>query len=238
MNAYLTVERFLPRLKHYCRSLTGNEWDAEDLVQEVLTKVYRSLQQSPDRGIGIAFLYRIAQNAWIDHCRKQQASEVFDEEMHLTTSSAWSEMEIREQLEHLADQLNSRQMVLILVMDIFQFSAAETAELLKSTVGAVKEGLKRARHRLKALAAKSRLSPEENGRFQTNKPKLEAGTTPALFERFLTGFRAGDPEEICRAYLELSSQGVYIEKITPEAGVYSFTFRDPNGHLIAFFQEI
>lgn len=188
MNAFLSVERFLPRLKHYCRSLTGNEWDAEDLVQEVLAKVYRSLQQSPDREMGIAFLCRIAKNAWIDHCRKQQASvgaTVFDEEMHRTASSVLNEMEIRELLEQLVDQLNSRQMVLFLVMDIFQFSA------------------------------KSRQSPEESGRFQTNKPKLEVGTSPALFERFLTGFRSGDPEAICRAYLELASNGIYIEKVTP-----------------------
>ncbi|WP_052476291.1 RNA polymerase sigma factor [Cohnella kolymensis] len=193
MNVFQSVEPFIPRLKLYCHRLAGNEWDAEDLMQEVLTKVYRSLQQSPNREFGYAFLFLIAKNTWIDHCRKHQTSgvtSVFNEDMHPTTYTGLNELQIRELLEQLADQLNSRQMVLILMMDIFKFSAAETAELLSTTVGAVKEGLKRARHRLRALATKSREG--------ANKIKLEA---------------------------EIS-------------GIYSFTFRDPNGHLIAFFQEI
>jgi RNA polymerase sigma factor (sigma-70 family) len=242
VDSFSTVEVFLPKLKLYCRTLAGNEWDAEDLLQEVLTKAHRSLQQMPDRNINQAFLRRIAKNAWIDHCRKQQVlgiSAVFDEDVHQNSSIAANEMLIRESLELLADQLNPRQMVLILLIDIFQFRASEAAKLLHATEGAIKEGLKRARHRLQALVSKSEEEGAKKKEHSINK-KLQSDPviTKEVFEQFLSAFRAGDAEGICRTYLTLASKGIQIEKVTHSAGRYFFTFRDPNGHLIGFFQEI
>lgn len=205
-------------------------------MQEVLAKVYRWQQHKPDRTISVAFLRRVAKNAWTDHCRKQRNSgsnEVFDEELHLFSPAAGDEMMVREALEQLADRLNPRQMVLILVMDVFQFSASETAELLKTTVGAIKEGLKRARHRLRALVA------ESAKRDPSGKSKLQpgAGTPREVFEQFLAAFRVGDPVVICRAYSALAAAGLQIVKVTDSAGIYAFTLRDPNGHLIGIFSK-
>jgi len=207
-------------------------------MQDVLAKVYRSLQQAPDRQVSKAFLRQIAKNAWIDHCRRLRgrgASTVFDEDMH-ATPFGWNDMLIRESLEQLADQLNPRQLVLILVMDVFQFSAPETAQLLHTTVGAVKDGLKRARHRLQTLAAQAHSGDRKDT--PVNKPKMGPEMSKAAFEQFLAGFRDGDPEAICRTYMALAANGIQVEKVTRTAGSYYLTFRDPSGHLIGFFQEI
>lgn len=241
MDALSSVEAYLPNLKLYCRTLAGNEWDAEDLLQEVLTKVYRSLQQTPDRAITQAFLRRIAKNAWIDHCRRErvlEVSTVFDEDMHQISSPVTKEITIRESLEQLADQLNPRQMVLVLLIDIFQFRASEAAALLHMTEGAVKEGLKRARHRLQALVSRSEEGLKKKGYSNKNKLQSDPVITKEVFEQFLSAFRSGDAEGICRTYLTLAAKGIQIEKVTHSAGHYFFTLRDPNGHLIGFFQEI
>ena len=105
-------------------------------MQEVLTKVYRALQQSPDREMSKAYIRQIATRTWIDHSRSKQAkisAAAFDEMQHQPKTAPVSEMSVREMFEQLADRLNVRQMVLILLVDIFQFTASETAQLIHST---------------------------------------------------------------------------------------------------------
>ncbi|BFH62012.1 RNA polymerase sigma factor [Paenibacillus azoreducens] len=237
-DAFARIEPYLPGLKAYCRSLAGNEWDSEDLMQEVLTKAMQAILRSPHRSISRAFLFRIAKNAWIDHCRaerKRHNDTTFDEDFHLSASLSMNEWLARELLEQLAESLNPRQMVLVILIDAFVFSAAETALLLRMTEGAVKEGLKRARRRLHSFAGGNRQDIVRNG-----KPKRRVGEDmpTVLFETFVAGFQKGDAEMICRAYLSLASQGVMIEKVSVEEGRYSFALRDPDGHLIGFFQNI
>jgi RNA polymerase sigma factor (sigma-70 family) len=232
------LDPYLPGLKLYCRSLAGNVWDAEDLVQDVLTKALHAIWQSPERSISRSFLFRIAKNAWIDRCRaerKRRGDTIFDEEYHQSVPLAMNEFLARELLEQLAESLNPRQMVLVILIDAFAFSAAESADLLHMTEGAVKEGLKRARRRLHSLVAGNGNDIVRNG-----KPKRQASgeMTTALFETLVVGFQKGNAGMICRAYLSLAAQGVTIEKVSVEEGRYSFTLRDPDGHLIEFFQNI
>lgn len=238
LNEVAKLEPYLPRLKFYCRSLAANDWDAEDLVQDVLTKALNAIRQSPERPISQAFLTRIAKNAWIDRCRverKRRNDITFNEDYQQHLLFTMDEWLARELLEQLAESLNPRQMVLIILIDAFAFSAKETAELLHMTEGAVKEGLKRARRRIKSLVPEN----VENV-MRTVKSTMQAGgeMNTTLFETFVAGFREGDAEMICRAYLSLAAQGVIIEKVSLEEGRYSFTLRDPNGHLIELFQNI
>ncbi len=241
------TESLLPVLRSHCRKLTNNEWDAEDLMQEVLAKIHRALQQSPDRELSKAYVRQIANNAWMDHCRSRQAKlsvAEFDEMLHPPMSAPVSELTVREMFEQLADRLNVRQMVLILLIDIFQFTASETAQLIHSTQGAVKEGLKRARQRLITLAAQRRDNPEDSFANDRRGRRREAETEPTMqsvskemFEQFLAAFRTGDVDAICRNYLLLAKNGVQVEKVTAAGTRVYFTFRDPNGHLISFFQD-
>ena len=64
-----------PDLYRYCRRLTGNIWDAEDLVQETLLRAFSHLSQvlysieNPR-----AYILRVASHLWIDTVRRR-ASE-------------------------------------------------------------------------------------------------------------------------------------------------------------------
>ncbi|MGO4538875.1 sigma factor [Paenibacillus sp. 2TAB19] len=54
--------------------ITGDTWEAEDLRQEVLLKLYKAVENQPSREITNAYMYRIALNAWRDKKRKQDRS--------------------------------------------------------------------------------------------------------------------------------------------------------------------
>ncbi|GIP22069.1 RNA polymerase sigma factor [Paenibacillus sp. J22TS3] len=235
-NTLLDFEPYTAGLRLYCLSLARNEWDAEDLMQEVLARVYLAIRQSPARQLSQAYLYRTARNVWIDQYRKMSRRPVIAsqaiEDSHLSSGEDQGELRLREHFEQLAHLLNPRQLVLILMLDVFMFTAQETAVHLHSTTGAVKEGVKRARQRLRSLAAASRDGlPPEQGSYDSGK------LSPQVFEQFLEGFRTGNPRLICRAYLTLVRHGVRVEKAGRSEELH-FNFRDPNGHLIGFFQKM
>jgi len=241
------VRHLLPAIQNQCQKLTNNKWDAEDLMQEVLAKIYRSIEQTPDRELSKAYVRQIANNSWVDHVRSKQAklsATEFDEMLHQPKTASVNELSIREMFEQLADRLNVRQMVLILLVDIFQFTASETAQMIHSTQGAVKEGLKRARQRLMTLAAQLRENNEDtlvNDRQRRQRDSANDATLQSpskeMFEHFLAAFRTGDVNAICHNYLLLARNGVQVEKVTATGTRVYFTFRDPNGHLISFFQD-
>src|SRR5262245_16264516 len=60
-----------PALHAYCRRLTGNVWDGEDLVQDTLVRVFSLLGKADTRLENPrAYLIRTAANLWIDRIRR------------------------------------------------------------------------------------------------------------------------------------------------------------------------
>ena len=61
-----------PALYAYCRRLTGNVWDAEDLVQDTVLRGFGALGMA-DRPIDNprAYLVRVATNLWTDTMRRR-----------------------------------------------------------------------------------------------------------------------------------------------------------------------
>mgnify|MGYP002075683722 CR=1 FL=1 len=61
--------KVLPRLRRFAFSLTGNRDQADDLVQEVCARALaRKDQWQPGSRLD-SWMYRIAQNIWLDRCR-------------------------------------------------------------------------------------------------------------------------------------------------------------------------
>jgi RNA polymerase sigma factor (sigma-70 family) len=139
-------ELFRPELLNYCRKLTRSIWDAEDLTQDTLLKSLPLIttHQNPK-----AYLFRIAKNAWIDHCRKQK------EEMELTDQLDGifdrDLIGVTEALSVLIKKLSPLQSVVFLLREVWAFSALEVAQVLGTTEGAVKSALHRARRKLDRL---------------------------------------------------------------------------------------
>jgi RNA polymerase sigma-70 factor (ECF subfamily) len=68
----LLVERHSHALFRLAHRMTGNEHDAEDVVQEALVKAFRSLDQFEERSSVGSWLYRITSNCAFDLLRARQ----------------------------------------------------------------------------------------------------------------------------------------------------------------------
>lgn len=79
----LLVERHSRRLFHVAFRMTGNEQDAEDVVQESFLRAYRRLNQFDERASFGTWLYRIAANCSIDLMRSkgQRDKQTVEEEL-------------------------------------------------------------------------------------------------------------------------------------------------------------
>src|SRR5215467_6709826 len=71
------LTEFRPALHAYCRQLTGNVWDGEDLVQDTLLRVFSMLGKTDTKlDNPKAYLIRTATNLWIDRVRRSAREQV------------------------------------------------------------------------------------------------------------------------------------------------------------------
>lgn len=187
------ADAWRPALWRYCLRLTGSPWDAEDLVQEALTRAFARLTGFWQPLDARAYLFRVASNAWIDEQRRgRQPLEELDPETlphphpQADTAETWSAMEA------LVGLLPPRQRVIVLLVDVFDFTAREVAAMIGSTEGAVRAALHRARTVLASM--------RESGAQARGEPAVDVATglrppTP-LVARYLDAFNSRDPDAV------------------------------------------
>jgi RNA polymerase sigma-70 factor (ECF subfamily) len=140
-----------PSLHRYCCRLTGSVWDGEDLVQDTLVRVF-SLLGKTDANLENprAYLIRTATNLWIDRVRRaarEQAAlqlEAAEDQSQAPPSLA----DARPAARALFQTLHPQERAAIVMKEVLDLSLDETAMILKTSVGAVKSALHRARDRL------------------------------------------------------------------------------------------
>ncbi|WP_224725044.1 RNA polymerase sigma factor [Paenibacillus vietnamensis] len=185
-----------PLLFQYSRHLAGNHWDAEDLTQEAWLKLNEALRKQPERPVTKAFLYRIVKNTWIDAQRKRRLRTV-----PLAPSHEASEpdpmLASRELLEQLAERLPPKMAVILLLMDVFDFTAKETSEYVGMKEAATQVTLGRARRKLKELAKDAHSVKRLPVPFQHS----------VRFDELVEAFRRRDPDAIYRAFIGLKKRG-------------------------------
>jgi RNA polymerase sigma-70 factor (ECF subfamily) len=143
-----------PDLFRYCRKLTGNVWDAEDLIQDALEQGFGKLG-SVHRGIDNprGYLLRIASNLWLTRVRREQAAaRALQAQASRSESDAAASpegaAEVRDAGAALLQQLAPQERAAVLLKEVFDMSLDEIAHVLGTTVGAVKAALHRGRERL------------------------------------------------------------------------------------------
>ncbi len=188
---------FRPDLFRYCQSLTGDLWDAQDLVQDTLVKgfgtlgsVYHTIDNPR------AWLLRIATNQWVDTVRRRgvevralaaQASNPGHEPGSAPSPSV--QAELHDAAETLFQHLSPKEQAAVVLKDAFDMSLDETAQVIGTTVGAVKAALHRGRERLKNTAAAS------------NRP----APSPALVEAFVARYNERDLPGLMALMLDTAS---------------------------------
>jgi len=175
---------FRPELHRYCRRLTGDLFDAEDLVQDTLVRGFATLGRvhhtiANPRG----YLVRIATNLWVDAQRRRgveaNALATSAHEPKAAPASPARSADLRDAGALVMQLLSPQERAAFLMKDVFDMSLAEIAGALGTSVGAVKAALHRGRGRLEAgpetEAASSRPSPD-----------------PAVVDRFVDRMIAAD----------------------------------------------
>lgn len=142
-----------PQLHAYCRRLTGNLWDAEDLVQDTMLRGFGTLglshQEVRDPR---AYLVRIATNLWTDRIRRRaREAELLAvvaagdaDDAHTPADRG----EMRDAAEVLLGGLSPQERAAVTMKDVLDFSLDEIASVLGTTANAVKSALHRGRGRI------------------------------------------------------------------------------------------
>ncbi len=158
----LRMEPYRPRLYAFCRRLTANPFDAEDLVQDVLTKAYvRAAQSHTPVDDPLPWLLRVAGNAFIDQQRRRPPEPV--DPASLAEQPAEGEAdpgEVRAAIAEVVTRLPPQERAAVVLKDVFDYPAREIAEILGTTEGAVRSALHRGRSRLVDPLPSTRPAPD------------------------------------------------------------------------------
>ncbi|WP_458125773.1 RNA polymerase sigma factor [Paenibacillus sp. Z3-2] len=182
----------------YCLSLTKSVPETEDLVQETCLKVLSSSvvgTYGMNKDINWeAYLIRIARNSWIDILRQRERLAYKLDSLkpllhEIEEERQFEELESAVQL--LIDELPPWQRAIYVLRELMGYKAAETAEMLDTTEGAVKAALSRARSAIAEVRRKLEQSDTElqyeEGTVANNREELRS---------YLLAFRNGDTARI------------------------------------------
>jgi RNA polymerase sigma-70 factor, ECF subfamily len=189
-------EPFRPELYRYCRHLTRNPWDADDLVQDVMARAFVTLacMNGPPPNAK-AWLFRVASNLWIDRVRRPRE----DAAAVPAAASPPEPRRAREAAGTILALLAPQERAAVVLKDAFDLSLAEIAETLSTTEGAVKAALHRGRGKLSA-------------------PELPEREPPAakVLDAFCEAFNAHDLDRLVSLLLDTAS--VEVVRVHTEYG--------------------
>jgi RNA polymerase sigma-70 factor (ECF subfamily) len=153
---------FLSTIYNAAYRLTGNQDDAEDLVQETYAEAFRHSGQLRDFGHCKAWLFRILRNCFISNERKRRArpelvmveggveaaeAQAAQESLpwlERATIARFARPAIVHALERLPDELRTG----LLLCDVEGFTYEEIAAIMGCPIGTVRSRIARARARL------------------------------------------------------------------------------------------
>jgi len=133
---------------------TGSVADAEDLVQDVLTKLFPRTQELLEIERLRPWLARVLYNQYVDSVRQRSRSPIVElvagvegEENPLDALPTGQ----RERILRALDRLNPEQRAVVAMHDVEGYSLEELETMLETPLGTLKSRLHRARQRLRAL---------------------------------------------------------------------------------------
>jgi len=152
-------------------NITGNQEDAEDVLQDSFLKAYTNLGQFQGDSRFYTWLVRIAVNEALMKLRKRRGAswvsldeptETDDRSLMPKEVEDWTEnpertyakTELRDILSQAIEKLEPQFRTVFVLRDVEEFSTEETAKMLGLSVPAVKSRLLRARLKLRELLNK------------------------------------------------------------------------------------
>ncbi len=182
-------EPLRPELYRFCRYLSRSAWDAEDLVQDTLARAFATLgglHEPPHNPR--AWLFRVASNRWIDQVRRRGARltvEAAADPDRAAVAPTATDRDTREAAGTLLVQLSPQERAAVVLKDAFDLGLDEVAEILSTSVGAVKAALHRGRGKL--------VEPD---------PDVARAPAPGALDAFCAAFNARDLDRLTALLLD------------------------------------
>lgn len=158
----------LPALYRYAYRLCRNRDDAEDLVQELLTRLFEKQVPIDNLEQPQSWLLTVLYRQFIDTRRKSQRtptdlndehSEAILDGLHQnrdTPEHALEQNRLQYDLQRAIDSLNEEQRLVVLLHDVEGFTLPQLQEVLDIPGGTLKSRLHRARTRLREILSSER----------------------------------------------------------------------------------
>ncbi|MGO4410906.1 MULTISPECIES: sigma-70 family RNA polymerase sigma factor [unclassified Brevundimonas] len=145
---------FIPSLRAFAFSLSRNGADADDLVQETLTKAWAHRARFEPGSNLRAWLFTIARNSWYTNAAKRRREVPDEEGRYAAGLTAEASQEWTAELTSLQAALNAlppEHREAIVMVGAAGLSYQEAADIAGCAVGTIKSRVNRARHRLALL---------------------------------------------------------------------------------------
>ena len=156
----ILFEELSTDLQKFIARRIPNRADAEDVLQETLYKIHRSIACLAPQSNLYAWVYRVTRNAIIDHYRKQQpnisldAASNLSDEIAETMPSRDALQEIAACLRPMLNCLPEKYREALVLTDLEGMTQAELAEHLQISLSGAKSRVQRARTLLKEALLK------------------------------------------------------------------------------------
>jgi len=150
------VDAHAGRLVTYVTRILGNQSEAEEIVQEVLLRVWQKANDYTGQARATTWLHRMAHNLAIDSLRRRRGQGALDVEQEDGPPSErpYELLAQKQRASSLSDALSTlpeRQRMALLLRHEQGLKDPEIAEVLELSVDAVESLLSRARKNLKQL---------------------------------------------------------------------------------------
>lgn len=153
--AYFSLVRRLERpLMQFLRRLGAHPDELEDVLQDTLLRLLKSAAEWQPRAPFRAFIFRLARNAFIDHCRARNRREAvvaapgaWDPTLVTAPREAGQRIELADALDHLSDA--HRQVLVLSIHGGLNYK--EIGDLMGVPEGTVKSRVFHALRHLRSL---------------------------------------------------------------------------------------
>ena len=146
----------LPRLRRFAIGLTGDNNEADDLVQQACEKALRKQHQWQAGTRLDSWMYRIIQTTRIDTIRSRRSDTAsletnqVPEARDRRSEHAPEDHNMLDRVSRILDQLPQDQRAVMVLVAVEEHSYQEVAKILKIPVGTVMSRLYRARARVQS----------------------------------------------------------------------------------------
>jgi RNA polymerase sigma-70 factor (ECF subfamily) len=150
------AHRYRDAYTRYATRMLGSLEDADDVLQKVFLRAYRSLSQCRERDRFAAWLYRIVVNECRTYAtrrgRRERRFVRDDAELaRALTAHPAEQQAVRDEIQRALDQLERAQREAFVLKHVEEMSYEEMADLTGVRISALKMRVKRACERLRQL---------------------------------------------------------------------------------------